>query len=358
MYKREKTKNRTNEKISNEDIKLQWKLQEVIPIQYTGQLRELQKLSQELHNSRLEYFQKMSRELHISRLKSFQKISQELNNSRLRTFQKFSLELNKNYLSGIYKMMSSVDLTQLSALQSFSQEMKKFQLDLLKSRRLQGIKSISQSQLHSYLVDLDFERISSLGTIFASNQEKLSQIDLQMFELTYEDVEKAHKIIKNDNIEEEVSTELSENKDPKNISKKVKSVFYFIFFILIPLIFDYIQISEYVETKLKPSTSLYLDYQDQGLFSSEKSSVKWLNEELKKDVSEQITKNFRIVIKDNLVVYEQKTKNSRINGRLKTGNVVQIIEKRKNWSYIIYSNFEEEQYFEGWVFTRYLKKIK
>ena len=58
------------------------------------------------------------------------------------------------------------------------------------------------------------------------------------------------------------------------------------------------------------------------------------------------------------LLYKQQTKNSRKDGTLTFGDVVQIIEKRKNWSYVVYSSFEDEKVIEGTVFTRYLKQIK
>lgn len=50
-------------------------------------------------------------------------------------------------------------------------------------------------------------------------------------------------------------------------------------------------------------------------------------------------------------------KDSRIAGTLDTGYVVQIIEKKRNWTYVLYSDPSEGVVIEGWTNTKYLKKI-
>ncbi|MDY0409034.1 SH3 domain-containing protein [Paracerasibacillus soli] len=118
------------------------------------------------------------------------------------------------------------------------------------------------------------------------------------------------------------------------------------------------QVAQYVEETVIPVVQSYTYHEEEGIFQSEKTSVKWIKDELKKDVSNQITNNFRVVSKNNLVVREGKSKDSRISGTLNAGYVVQIVEKRKNWTYVIYSDYENQQIVEGWVFTRYLEQIK
>lgn len=102
----------------------------------------------------------------------------------------------------------------------------------------------------------------------------------------------------------------------------------------------------------------YHSYVENGEFISIKEGMNWLNKELKSEISKDDLSSFRVVTKDELIVRKSKKVNSRISGKLYKTDVVQILEKRKNWTYILYSNYEEDDVIEGWVQTRYIKQIK
>ena len=127
-------------------------------------------------------------------------------------------------------------------------------------------------------------------------------MDWTNFIITDEDIREAIKNLESNNIEEEVQIGLKNDKDFKKVSYKIKNTFIFIFFFLIPLVSNLIQIAECVEEVVIPNVDSFIEQKREGLFQSQKASLKWLDNELKKDVSEQITKNFRIVIKDDLIV--------------------------------------------------------
>lgn len=117
--------------------------------------------------------------------------------------------------------------------------------------------------------------------------------------------------------------------------------------------------TDFIKDVVIPSAvQTFKDHVQLGDFPSEKAGIKWLNDELKKDVSEQITKNFRIVTKADLPVYELQTRRSKTVATLNTGYVVQISQKNRNWSYVIYTDHESGEHIEGWVFTTCLKQIK
>ncbi|MBF0706609.1 SH3 domain-containing protein (plasmid) [Alkalihalobacillus hwajinpoensis] len=65
----------------------------------------------------------------------------------------------------------------------------------------------------------------------------------------------------------------------------------------------------------------------------------------------------RLVIKDNLYVRSNKKKQSNIVDVLNIGNIVRIIEKNRNWTFVEYENGDGELE-RGWVNTRYIKQIR
>lgn len=50
------------------------------------------------------------------------------------------------------------------------------------------------------------------------------------------------------------------------------------------------------------------------------------------------------------------TKKAKILGQLNLGDVIKIIDKKKNWTKIYFEN--ENVTIKGWVFTRYISKFK
>ena len=203
----------------------------------------------------------------------------------------------------------------------------------------------------------DMDKFSSLVQSLTTFSDQIREIDWEDFELTDEDIKRSNEILNSENVEEIVSKELSESKESNKISLSVKSIILFLYHFMLFLA-AFTQVAQYAENTVIPIVQSYIHHEQEGTFQSEKAAVKWINDELKKDVSSQITKNFRIVAKNDLVVREGKARDSRIAGKLNTGHVVQIVKKRKKWSYVIYSNYEDEQIVEGWVFTRYLRQIK
>ena len=66
---------------------------------------------------------------------------------------------------------------------------------------------------------------------------------------------------------------------------------------------------------------------------------------------------YRIVTSRRLNVRERPKRHSDIRGTLLAGDLVVMKKKKKNWSLVEYSNEETRVKIQGWVFTRYLRKI-
>lgn len=68
--------------------------------------------------------------------------------------------------------------------------------------------------------------------------------------------------------------------------------------------------------------------------------------------------SYRLVSRKFLDVRANPSATSQPHGRLHFGQVVVLIEKRKDWSLIAWSDDENEVAVQGWVFSRYLGKFR
>ncbi|ARB39359.1 SH3 domain-containing protein [Bacillus subtilis] len=73
-------------------------------------------------------------------------------------------------------------------------------------------------------------------------------------------------------------------------------------------------------------------------------------------MNKELKNNYRMVIKDTLVVRTNPKTKSNIAYVLNKSAIVFIIEKRKNWSRVLFRNEAGEDQ-SGWVYTRYIKKL-
>lgn len=202
--------------------------------------------------------------------------------------------------------------------------------------------SFMLSPPHS-LIDL-----SHLYNILDKHREWLSEI-----KFTENDYEYAIDVIEKDEWESFINQDFPE-KEKEELLKEEKSLFVKLQLVVdvITLIFTFIfPPFEVNVTNIQENYNIHIE---NATFYSDKEGIKWLNDELAKEHLEQ---NYRIVTKDNLVVRTEKKKNSHIVETLHTGNIVQLIKKERNWSYIMYADPDNGDLFSGWTNTRYLKSI-
>lgn len=69
-------------------------------------------------------------------------------------------------------------------------------------------------------------------------------------------------------------------------------------------------------------------------------------------------KNFRFVSVKCLNMHANSNRKSTIVNILYFGSIVRIVEKRKNWSFVEYVDSETNKAIQGWVFTRYIEKLR
>lgn len=67
--------------------------------------------------------------------------------------------------------------------------------------------------------------------------------------------------------------------------------------------------------------------------------------------------NHRFITADILVVRSKGNRKSKIIGKLYFGQIVLMIQKKKDWSLVEWKDSDGGLFIKGWVFTRYLKKF-
>ena len=75
------------------------------------------------------------------------------------------------------------------------------------------------------------------------------------------------------------------------------------------------------------------------------------------EVGSDFYKYYRFVSGQSLTVRSKNSTKSRCVGKLYFGNLVRIIQKKKNWSLVEYRDKEGSIIIQGWVFTRYIKRL-
>ncbi|WP_332276132.1 SH3 domain-containing protein [Bacillus subtilis] len=73
-------------------------------------------------------------------------------------------------------------------------------------------------------------------------------------------------------------------------------------------------------------------------------------------MEKELKKNYRMVTKETLVVRSSPKNKSNVLYVLNKSEMVAVKEKKRNWCLVLFLNEEGESQ-QGWVFTRYLKKI-
>jgi uncharacterized protein YgiM (DUF1202 family) len=69
------------------------------------------------------------------------------------------------------------------------------------------------------------------------------------------------------------------------------------------------------------------------------------------------TANLRFIIKNNVQLRAKATAKSECLDELTIGQVVTVLDKRKNWAEVVYK-YDDGQVFHGWVFLTYTAKFK
>ena len=138
-----------------------------------------------------------------------------------------------------------------------------------------------------------------------------------------------------------LSTEIRINNFIDNAARHNPIIAKIIIFILLPIIINIITTKFFTETKSK----------NNPLIQQIKQEVRIINND------SNILNQLRFVSSSSLNVRSGNSTKKRIIGKLYFGDVVKIVEKKKNWSLVQYRDDSDEIIIIGWVFTRYIKKF-
>lgn len=106
-----------------------------------------------------------------------------------------------------------------------------------------------------------------------------------------------------------------------------------------------------------PIFNPFIDMYEEWISQPSTHIVKSIKKEITNSYKERESYyNFRIVKKDNLKIKKITRVDSETLGTLGLGNLVEVIDKKRNWTKVRISDYKNEVV-EGWVFTRYLEKI-
>ena len=91
---------------------------------------------------------------------------------------------------------------------------------------------------------------------------------------------------------------------------------------------------------------------------AEKKVVQTVVTNIPSNVRKILKRDYRLVTASKLNVRERSSRKSKIKGTLDRWDLVKVVIKNRNWTFIEWYDEEGECQVKGWVFTRYLMKIK
>lgn len=101
------------------------------------------------------------------------------------------------------------------------------------------------------------------------------------------------------------------------------------------------------------------DFTRKLMSSDKRKTEKLIQKEIKKSIpSTEYLSYIRIISCENLNVRSGPSNNSMIIGNFRFGQVVTVVRKNRNWTLVQWKSEDDDLEITGWVYTRYLKKIK
>lgn len=189
-----------------------------------------------------------------------------------------------------------------------------------------------------------------------------SEINWELFNPTDEDVKKAKEILNSEDIEQAIV----ENIDVPDFYKEVNNTLKTVFLVLMLLYYTVEFISnsvtltarELTNMNVHPPVASFNQSKQQEQKEKYQENLQQLSQSLKNEEPTELHNLFMIVSHMNLILFDQPKMDSTRIGIINSTNIVQCIERKEDWTHILYDNPRNDEVLEGWVLTKYLKKIQ
>lgn len=174
------------------------------------------------------------------------------------------------------------------------------------------------------------------------DDDSVQVTEQEIKEVTMEVLEESGILQSHDRFEEQLNTLIQ--KVDKVEQPWYKAVFLSIIATLIMM---------FLSPILEPLQKEYTEYVQQN----GRMIMKEIKEKVHSEVgSSAFLSGYKIISTENMVVRITDKKNSNSVGKVYFGQLVRVIEKKRNWSLISYEDIDGNL-IEGWVYTRYLSNI-
>lgn len=276
-------------------------------------------------------------------------------------------------ISSIQQQLDSLNISSFSDLSSLTQSTKSYQKmldsigdisaiskyqDTIKSNSLVAdmLKDMIPSRINQ---DLSSLKINSLMESVAIRENDYHEIIHTKATVEFDEVTILEELTI---MKEEVTDSLNSN--TVQIEEFIEKVQIFIiaqknpyiasFFLSVIFTIILNLMSSTIYDNIKPNIDNLINSK-QYQYSMKKEIIKSISQTIS---NPQIKIKFRIVKADVVMVRHGKSIKSKILSSLNFGEVVEIVRKEKNWCLVKRYDSENETSVQGWVFTRYLARIR
>jgi hypothetical protein len=106
-------------------------------------------------------------------------------------------------------------------------------------------------------------------------------------------------------------------------------------------------------------TPMFDQLRASGAAVSKKELIKEINAQMiDQQIDKTILDGFRLVVARELIVRAKGTNRSKGIATLHFGQVVELRTKKKNWSLVLLRDVDDSTIIQGWVYSRYVKKLQ
>lgn len=250
--------------------------------------------------------------------------------------------INKQVEASIESIRSILDTSSFDYIQKYVQQAETEHQKMLDTtmkpyKQIEGLaqKLVSQGLVNKSVMDF-INAIQTSSSVVTTVNPEVIQMQVQALEV---------EVIAGARKQDEIFKLLTEFIE----SQKNPIIVQFLYLFLFPIILNLLSSLAY-DNAIKPLISTRVH---------EKAVIKTIANDIKAQVPFQgIRTNIRIVTANTLNVRIDMSTKKQIIGKLSFGDIVEVVDKRRNWCLVKKYYSESDTYIQGWVFTRYLGRIK